>query len=196
MDQEPVNRAGAEVQMECWPDASSASATEAKRSGKDRTSTGTKVSDCQGTQSHKVPSSSTMKLHLLHSTVILLAMLPQHDCRALESPGGPQSDLQHRTPPLLLRLGEESFLRVGDMKPRNPSTSLSAISRALQLHLSQRLLEENLGEGEVERGKRGEEPAISLDLTFHLLREVLQMARAEQLAQQAHSNRRIMDIFG
>lgn len=40
------------------------------------------------------------------------------------------------------------------------------------------------------------EPPISLDLTFHLLREVLEMARAEQIAQQADSNRMIMDTFG
>uniref|UniRef100_A0A803XQZ3 Corticotropin releasing hormone n=1 Tax=Meleagris gallopavo TaxID=9103 RepID=A0A803XQZ3_MELGA len=54
-----------------------------------------------------------------------------------------------------------------------------------------------LGAGEaVEREKRSEEPPISLDLTFHLLREVLEMARAEQLAQQAHSNRKLMEIIG
>uniref|UniRef100_A0A8C9QXH5 Corticotropin releasing hormone a n=2 Tax=Scleropages formosus TaxID=113540 RepID=A0A8C9QXH5_SCLFO len=134
-----------------------------------------------------------MKLHFLHSTVILLAILPPHHCKAVE---GPQYDPHRHALPLVLRLGEESFVRVGDAKPRNPPTSLSAVSRALQLHLSQRLLEENFGEGVLGRGKRGEEPPISLDLTFHLLREVLEMARAEQLAQQAHSNRRIMDIFG
>lgn len=44
--------------------------------------------------------------------------------------------------------------------------------------------------------KRSDEPPLSLDLTFHLLREVLEMARAEQMAQQAHTNRRMMDSFG
>lgn len=77
--------------------------------------------------------------------------------------------------------------------------------RALQLKLTQQLLrgEEDLGEaarrlrdGPGERARRGEEPPISLDLTFHLLREVLEMARAEQLAQQAHSNRKMMEIYG
>ncbi|NUD73917.1 hypothetical protein HUC10_23185, partial [Escherichia coli] len=48
----------------------------------------------------------------------------------------------------------------------------------------------------LERQRRSEEPPISLDLTFHLLREVLEMARAEQLAQQAHSNRKLMEIIG
>lgn len=47
-----------------------------------------------------------------------------------------------------------------------------------------------------ERERRTEEAPISLDLTFHLLREVLELARAEQLAQQAHSNRKLMEIAG
>uniref|UniRef100_A0A673IYY6 Corticotropin releasing hormone a n=1 Tax=Sinocyclocheilus rhinocerous TaxID=307959 RepID=A0A673IYY6_9TELE len=47
-----------------------------------------------------------------------------------------------------------------------------------------------------ERERRSEDPPISLNLTFHLLREVLQMARAEQLAQRASNNRKIMDDLG
>ncbi|XP_054446016.1 corticoliberin [Pteronotus mesoamericanus] len=47
-----------------------------------------------------------------------------------------------------------------------------------------------------EKERRSEEAPISLDLTFHLLREVLELARAEQLAQQAHSNRKLMEIVG
>ncbi|OCT74782.1 hypothetical protein XELAEV_18033770mg [Xenopus laevis] len=43
-----------------------------------------------------------------------------------------------------------------------------------------------------ERAKRAEE-TISLDLSFHLLRE---MAKAKQIAQQAHRNRKLMDIIG
>nr|prf corticoliberin [Bos taurus] len=39
-----------------------------------------------------------------------------------------------------------------------------------------------------------QEPPISLDLTFHLLREVLEMTKADQLAQQAHNNRKLLDI--
>lgn len=46
------------------------------------------------------------------------------------------------------------------------------------------------------RVRRSEEAPISLDLTFHLLREVLEMARAEKLAQQAHSNRKLMELIG
>ncbi|KAJ4918504.1 hypothetical protein JOQ06_026056 [Pogonophryne albipinna] len=70
--------------------------------------------------------------------------------------------------PLLLHLGEELSLRVGGGSP----------------------------EGMGEKEKRSEEPPLSLDLTFHLLREVLQMARNERLNQQATSNRALMDSFG
>nr|BAP90537.1 Corticotropin-releasing hormone [Anguilla japonica] len=163
-----------------------------------------------------------MKLNFLVSTVVMLvALLPRYECRAIESQGavqqdpGPQSDLQQQSLPFLVRLGEEYFIRLGNansplsapnMSPDAPSAT---ISRALQLHLTQRLLQGKVGnisrlvssyasqlDDSTERGKRSEEPPISLDLTFHLLREVLEMARAEQLAQQAHSNGKMMEIFG
>lgn len=67
----------------------------------------------------------------------------------------------------------------------------------LTQHLLQARAEEEKEEEEAEeKGKRSDEPPISLDLTFHLLREVLEMARAEQMAQQADSNRKMMDTFG
>uniref|UniRef100_A0A8C9U9H1 Corticotropin releasing hormone b n=1 Tax=Scleropages formosus TaxID=113540 RepID=A0A8C9U9H1_SCLFO len=144
-----------------------------------------------------------MKLNLLASTAVLLvALLPRYECRAIESAGaqlapgaGAQALAQQQSLPLLVRLGEEYFVRLGS---------------ALLLELTQRLLHGKLDnvagrfvssygsplDDSVERGKRSEEPPISLDLTFHLLREVLEMARAEQLAQQAHSNRKMMEIVG
>ncbi|XP_018534546.1 corticoliberin-1 [Lates calcarifer] len=139
-----------------------------------------------------------MKLNVLLWVVALLALLlPRSaDCRPSIAPTA------HRLlpQPLLLRLGEEFSLRLGGA---GLSSSSSAVNRVL-LQLTQRLLQaraeqqqqqEEEGEGE-EKGKRSEEPPISLDLTFHLLREVLEMARAEQIAQQADSNRRMMDTFG
>uniref|UniRef100_A0A8D0EJR2 Corticotropin releasing hormone n=1 Tax=Strix occidentalis caurina TaxID=311401 RepID=A0A8D0EJR2_STROC len=125
---------------------------------------------------------------------------------------------QQQTLPVLLRMGEEYFLRLGNLNKRpvgsfpasssstshlQPEAPASNFLRAAVQEL-QPLPERSLGspeegeaEGEaVEREKRSEEPPISLDLTFHLLREVLEMARAEQLAQQAHSNRKLMEIIG
>uniref|UniRef100_A0A3B4WSA7 Corticotropin-releasing factor domain-containing protein n=4 Tax=Seriola lalandi dorsalis TaxID=1841481 RepID=A0A3B4WSA7_SERLL len=148
-----------------------------------------------------------MKLNFSLWLVALLGVLPPPSahCGPTVAPAGP------RLPrPLLLRLGEEFSLRLGGGGLSSPvaapdlfissSSSSSGVNQAL-LQLTQRLLqvEQQQQEEEVveeEKGKRSEEPPISLDLTFHLLREVLQMARAEQMAQQADSNRRMMDSFG
>ncbi|KAK9538285.1 hypothetical protein VZT92_003470 [Zoarces viviparus] len=81
--------------------------------------------------------------------------------------------------PLLLHLGEELSFQVGG----GGGSSSLAVGGAQE-------------EEEVEKWRRSEEPPISLDLTFHLLRGVLEMARAEQIAQQADSNRKMMDTFG
>lgn len=166
-----------------------------------------------------------MKLNFLGTTVILLvAFLPRHECRAIDSPGGPlrvpapqsQNSLQlqqHQSGPILERLGEEYFLRLGNGDSNSfPSSSLypggSPISnRALPLQLTRRLLQgkfgniralmfEDRGDESMERGRRSEDPAISLDLTFHLLREMMEMSKAEQMAQQAQNNRRMMELFG
>ncbi|XP_022622127.1 corticoliberin-1-like [Seriola dumerili] len=147
-----------------------------------------------------------MKLNLSLWLVALLGVLPPPSahCGPTVAPAGP------RLPrPLLLRLGEEFSLQLGGGGLSSPVaapdlliSSSSGVNQAL-LQLTQRLLqleqqqqEEEEEVVEEEKGKRSEEPPISLDLTFHLLREVLQMARAEQMAQQADSNRRMMDSFG
>ncbi|XP_010864627.1 corticoliberin [Esox lucius] len=169
-----------------------------------------------------------MKLNVFVSAVALLgAFQPRYECRAIENPGALHSshslpaELQQQLP-ILLRLGEEYFIRLDNSNKNSPHSFLLSASgaaapsttanRALQLQLTQRILQGKVGDinrflngyvyqmdDSTERGKRsgpGEEPPISLDLTFHLLREVLEMARAEQLAQQANSNRKMMDIFG
>ncbi|XP_066497280.1 corticotropin releasing hormone b [Hoplias malabaricus] len=161
-----------------------------------------------------------MKLRVLSAAavVLLVALVAAH--------GAPDRR------PVLARLGEEYFIRVGnrerDTEPRR------WLRRAVQLQLEGNVGAESYGhtmrrkvqaqqseeelqerdeqqqqqeeelqqqeeqrqEEQEERARRSEEPPISLDLTFHLLREVLEMARAEQLAQQAHSNRKMMEIFG
>ncbi|XP_011796277.1 PREDICTED: corticoliberin [Colobus angolensis palliatus] len=199
-----------------------------------------------------------MRLPLLVSAgVLLVALLPCPPCRALLSrgpvpgarqvpqypqpldffqsppPPPPQSEQpqQPQARPVLLRMGEEYFLRLGNLNkspaaPLSPASSLLAggsgsrpspeqaadnFFRVLlqQLLLPRRSLDspaalaergaENALGGHqeaTEKERRSEEPPISLDLTFHLLREVLEMARAEQLAQQAHSNRKLMEIIG
>ncbi|XP_069322540.1 corticoliberin [Eulemur rufifrons] len=195
-----------------------------------------------------------MRLPLLVSAgVLLVALLPCPPCRALLSrgpapgarqapqspqrldflqpPPQPEQPQQPQPRPVLLRMGEEYFLRLGNLHkspaaPVPPASPLLAggsggrpspdqaaanFFRVLlqQLLPPRRPLDSPAGLAErgaenalgghqeaPERERRSEEPPISLDLTFHLLREVLEMARAEQLAQQAHSNRKLMEIIG
>ncbi|KAL6485935.1 hypothetical protein MHYP_G00053270 [Metynnis hypsauchen] len=44
--------------------------------------------------------------------------------------------------------------------------------------------------------KRSEEPPISIDLTFHLLRNMIEMARIENQREQAELNRKYLDEVG
>ncbi|XP_056155548.1 corticotropin releasing hormone b [Lampris incognitus] len=155
-----------------------------------------------------------MKLNLLATTAILLAaFVPRCDCRAIERPAAGAGQLaasaalvadgqRRRTGPVLQRLGEEYFIRFdnGNSDSAGPSSPTypggSVYNRALQLQLTRRLLQGKVGDESTERGRRSEDPPISLDLTFHLLREMMEMSRAEQLAQQAQNNRRMMELFG
>ncbi|XP_067831944.1 corticoliberin [Heptranchias perlo] len=159
-------------------------------------------------------------LMLLCTCILLVAFLPSDDCRAFQSSAatknGPDPQFQQSVLPLWIRIGDEYLMHLGktykDPSPVAPNPREMAFSDgALSMQLVQlkRLLQDKVGDlGEVdsryqdevdemiERGKRLDDPPISLDLTFHLLREVLEMARAEQLAQQAHSNRKIMELIG
>ncbi|GCB73545.1 hypothetical protein scyTo_2000085 [Scyliorhinus torazame] len=55
---------------------------------------------------------------------------------------------------------------------------------------------ERQGGEDMFRSRRYNSKPNSLDLTFHLLREFLGMAKAEKLAQKAESNRLIMESIG
>ncbi|XP_044223182.1 corticoliberin-1-like [Thunnus albacares] len=123
-----------------------------------------------------------MKLNVLLWFVALLAVfLPRSaDSRPAGAPTGRL---------LLPRRGGSSSSSAAAAPELLSSSSCSiSSSSSTLLRLTQRLLRE--------KEKRSDEPPISLDLTFHLLREVLEMARAEQVAQQADSNRKMMDSFG
>ncbi|XP_030631070.1 corticoliberin-1 [Chanos chanos] len=168
-----------------------------------------------------------MKLHVLLLAVALVcAFLQRSQCRIINSSGAReapgQTDLSRPLLPILMRLGEDYFIRLDNANQNEdppstrtepgPEALLTTVNRALQLQLTQRLLRGKVGdvgnfsgftgshtdqaETFTERERRSEEPPISLDLTFHLLREVLEMARAEQLAQQANNNRKMMEIVG
>ncbi|XP_065112257.1 urotensin 1 [Paramisgurnus dabryanus] len=48
----------------------------------------------------------------------------------------------------------------------------------------------------VEFSKRNDDPPISIDLTFHLLRNMIEMARIENQREQAELNRKYLDEVG
>jgi corticotropin-releasing hormone len=48
----------------------------------------------------------------------------------------------------------------------------------------------------VELTKRNDDPPISIDLTFHLLRNMIEMARIESQKEQAELNRKYLDEVG
>lgn len=48
----------------------------------------------------------------------------------------------------------------------------------------------------VELTKRNDDPPISIDLTFHLLRNMIEMARIENQREQAELNRKFLDEVG
>ncbi|XP_077019320.1 corticoliberin [Tamandua tetradactyla] len=142
--------------------------------------------------------------------------------QAPPQPGQPQQ----QPLPILLRMGEEYFRRLRSLNKRSapalspassplaagsssrptPEEAVANFFRELlprhtfysQAGLAERRAENAPGDHEEaqEMDRRSEESPISLDLTFHLLREVLEIAMAEELAQQAHSNRKLMEIAG
>ncbi|XP_067463091.1 corticoliberin-1-like [Thunnus thynnus] len=146
----------------------------------------TQCSDCPALE---------MKLNVLLWFVALLAVFLPRSADSRPA-GAPTSRL------LLPRRGGSSSSAAAAAPELLSSSSCSiSSSSSTLLRLTQRLLRARAERQEVaeeaeEKEKRSDEPPISLDLTFHLLREVLEMARAEQVAQQADSNRKMMDSFG
>ncbi|XP_039604943.1 urotensin 1 [Polypterus senegalus] len=54
----------------------------------------------------------------------------------------------------------------------------------------------NILDNIVELSKRAEDPPISIDLTFHLLRNMIEMARIQSQKEQAELNRKYLDEVG
>uniref|UniRef100_A0A8D2ZWP5 Urotensin 1 n=1 Tax=Scophthalmus maximus TaxID=52904 RepID=A0A8D2ZWP5_SCOMX len=81
-------------------------------------------------------------------------------------------------------------------------TTLRFFRRRNPEHLRLLPAEEEEGEEEALRTaaeqllKRSEEPPLSIDLTFHLLRNMIHMARMENQREQAQFNRKVLDEVG
>ncbi|XP_014000023.1 UI [Salmo salar] len=78
-----------------------------------------------------------------------------------------------------------------------PLGSRGHLARSLPPFEQQRAPEEvNSVEDFVELTKRNDDPPISIDLTFHLLRNMIEMARIESQKEQAELNRKYLDEVG
>ncbi|CAG5928429.1 unnamed protein product [Menidia menidia] len=95
----------------------------------------------------------------------------------------------------------------GSLRGQHPDRNLELQDRGFPGLLRRRLLppEEEEEEDEDEDQdlriadlllKRREEPPLSIDLTFHLLRNMIQMARTESQRERAQLNRKVLDEVG
>ncbi|NXI70166.1 CRF protein, partial [Anseranas semipalmata] len=129
-----------------------------------------------------------MRLRMISAaSVLVLLFLPSETCSPLQWPWGPA-----RRPALAPQPTWKPWL--GAPRPLGPATGpqphglcqprgaapapAPRTPRALQA------------------GKRREGKPNSLDLTFHLLREFLEMSREERLAQKALSNKLLLQSIG
>ncbi|XP_074472144.1 urotensin 1 [Sebastes fasciatus] len=108
------------------------------------------------------------------------------------------------TPELLLdhilrRFLQEIHLDQELLSARHGTTSELLLDHILRRFLQERhpeprhLLPEPL---HMKLPKRSEEPPLSIDLTFHLLRNMIQIAKMESQREQAQLNRKVLDEVG
>ncbi|XP_075756887.1 urocortin [Pelodiscus sinensis] len=132
------------------------------------------------------PEAEAMRIRLISAaSVLVLLCLPPENCSPLE--------LRREAAPPLALVPEPAW----DLWPRRAGPG----GPAAGLPSLQRLCEA----GGPELRRKGRSPAArrrdggrpnSLDLTFHLLREFLEMSREERLAQKALSNKLLLQSIG
>lgn len=121
------------------------------------------------------------------ASVLVLLFLPSETCSPLQWP---------RAPSRRLPLAPQPTWEPWPGAPRPPGPAGSP--------LPQRLCQRRGAEPEaaprtpraLQSGKRRDGKPNSLDLTFHLLREFLEMSREERLAQKALSNKLLLQSIG
>ncbi|KAK9531225.1 hypothetical protein VZT92_010665 [Zoarces viviparus] len=95
----------------------------------------------------------------------------------------------------------DEVLRRGDGGASSPDLLGDSILRLLRerhpdpLHLLPREEDEAVRTA-VQLLKRSEDPPLSIDLTFHLLRNMIQMAKTESQRERALLNRKVFDEVG
>ncbi|NXH15569.1 CRF protein, partial [Bucco capensis] len=122
------------------------------------------------------------------ASVLVLLFLPSETCSPLQWPHG----LAHRLT-LAPRPTWESWM--GPSRPSVPTTTPPLPPRLCQGHGAEPSPAPRSPRA-LRSSKRREGKPNSLDLTFHLLREFLEMSREERLAQKALSNKLLLQSIG
>lgn len=134
-------------------------------------------------------------LLLLLSALLLSSLLRPAAGRPSSLPGWPDELGRLRTEQL-----EEMLLRAAAAGDGEASELLGDLLLKLFQRRSPELLHLLPVGEEDEAGrpvlKRSEEPPLSIDLTFHLLRNMMQMAKMENQIEQEQINRKILDEVG
>ncbi|NXV08210.1 CRF protein, partial [Cettia cetti] len=120
------------------------------------------------------------------ASVLVLLFLPSETCSPLQWPRGPSRRLT-----LAPQLTWEPWM--GAPRPPVPGTD-PLPQRLCQFHGAEPTPAR--ARRALQTGKRRDGKPNSLDLTFHLLREFLEMSREERLAQKALSNKLLLQSIG
>lgn len=125
---------------------------------------------------------------LLIAAVLLSTHIPPNTCRPRDlSLFDRHDDYKNQLDEVLFRVGKGAVMSIlSDGKSRG----LRKASRSPTFPSSNKLQE--LGGFT----KRNDDPPISIDLTFHLLRNMIEMARIENQREQAELNRKYLDEVG
>ncbi|XP_014162958.1 corticoliberin [Geospiza fortis] len=121
------------------------------------------------------------------ASVLVLLFLPSETCSPLQWPRGPSRRLT-----LAPQLTWEPWMGA----PRAPVPATDALPQRLCLFHGAELAPAPRARRALQTGKRRDGKPNSLDLTFHLLREFLEMSREERLAQKALSNKLLLQSIG
>ncbi|XP_015502789.1 corticoliberin-like [Parus major] len=133
------------------------------------------------------PGVAAMRVRMISAaSVLVLLFLPSETCSPLQWPRGPSRRLT-----LAPQLTWEPWM--GAPRPPVPATH-PLPQRLCQFHGAEPTPAR--ARRALQAGKRRDGKPNSLDLTFHLLREFLEMSREERLAQKALSNKLLLQSIG
>ncbi|RMB95783.1 hypothetical protein DUI87_27897 [Hirundo rustica rustica] len=133
------------------------------------------------------PGAAAMRVRMISAaSVLVLLFLPSETCSPLQWPRGPSRRLT-----LAPQLTWEPWM--GAPRPPVPATD-PLPPRLCQFHGAEP--SPARARRALQAAKRRDGKPNSLDLTFHLLREFLEMSREERLAQKALSNKLLLQSIG